>query len=273
LNPIELFRERNRSLIAQAASSETLRLLSRDWLLLANRFEYSYHFEWLSRPIIQYPQDIVAVQELIWQTRPDLVIETGIAHGGSLILSASMLALLDYCDAARDGRTIDPGRPGRRVIGIDIDIRPHNRAAIESHPLAASIELIHGSSIVPLTVARVQREARSARRVMVLLDSNHTADHVFAELMAYAPLVSEGSSCVVFDTLVEFMSEEACASRSWKPGNSPMTAVDRFLAALSAEPISAADGRRLVFRVDEDIDNRLLISVAPRGYLSRVSAS
>lgn len=171
--------------------------------------KYSYNFEWLGRPIIQYPQDIVAVQEIIWQVRPDLIIETGIAHGGSLILSASMLTLLDVCDAAEDGASFDSPGCRRKVLGIDIDIRTHNRTAIQSHPMSSKIELIEGSSIDPDIINRVQDYAGDYKRILVFLDSMHTHDHVLAELDAYAPLVSRNSYCVVFDTIIEDMPDDA----------------------------------------------------------------
>ena len=221
---------------------------------------YSYAFTWLGRPVIQYPQDIVAVQELIWAVRPDLIIETGIAHGGSLVLSASVLALLDYCDAGMAGTTLDPRMPRRRVFGIDIDIRAHNRAAIEAHPLAAHIEMIEGSSIAADVIETVRDRAKSFSTVMVFLDSNHTHDHVLAELQAYAPMVTPGSYCVVFDTIVEDLTKSMFPDRPWGPGNNPKTAVHEFL---SGHP---------EFAIDADIPNKLLITVAPDGYLRRSAA-
>lgn len=218
---------------------------------------YSYNFSWLSRPIIQYPQDIVATQELIWTVKPDLIIETGIAHGGSLILSASMLALLDYADAARDGEMLDPSKPKRKVLGVDIDIRAHNREAIEAHPLANRIEMIQGSSIAPEIVDRVQKRAASAACIMVFLDSNHTHDHVLAELKAYAPLVSVGSYCVVFDTIVEDLPSGLYPDRPWDKGNNPKTAVWEFM--------KTEDN----FEVDRSIHEKLLITVAPEGFIRR----
>ena len=177
--------------------------------MLASTFpKYSYNFSWLGRPIIQYPQDMVAMQELIWQIKPDLIIETGIAHGGSLIMSASTLALLDYCDAVEAAQTLDPKASCRRVLGIDIDIRAHNRTAIEAHPMAHKIDMIQGSSINPDIISQVHEHVRGYDRILVCLDSNHTHDHVLAELEAYAPLVSPGSYCVVFDTIIEDMPSD-----------------------------------------------------------------
>lgn len=219
---------------------------------------YSYNFAWLGRPIIQYPQDIVAMQELVWATRPDLIIETGIAHGGSLILSASLLALLDLCDAAEAGAPLDPRASSRAVLGIDIDIRAHNRVAIEAHPMASRIRMIQGSSIDPAIVAQVHAVAAGYRRILVCLDSNHTHDHVLAELEAYAPLTSVGSYCVAFDTIVEDVPAELYPDRPWRPGNSPRSAVDAFRASHPE------------FVVDTAIDHKLLISVSPGGYLKRI---
>ncbi len=220
--------------------------------------KYSYNFEFLGRPIIQYPQDMVAMQELIWQIKPDLIIETGIAHGGSLILSASMLSLLDYCDAIEQGTKLDPKAPRRRVLGLDIDIRANNRAAIEAHPMANRIDMIEGSSIDPAIIAQVQDIARGYERVLVCLDSNHTHEHVLAELEAYAPLVSAGSYCVVFDTIVEDMPAEVFPDRPWGPGDNPKTAMWEYLKTHPE------------FEIDKQIDHKLLISVAPDGYLKRV---
>lgn len=187
------------------------------------------------------------------------VIETGIAHGGSLILSASMLALLDMTDAIEAGTTLDPAAPKRKVLGIDVDIRDHNRSAIEAHPMSNRIEMIEASSVAPETLEQVRTIADKYERIMVFLDSNHTHEHVLEELKAYAPLVTPGSYCVVFDTIVEDLPSEMFPDRSWGPGNNPKTAVWEYLKEHSQ------------FEVDEDMDNKLLISVAPEGYLKRFS--
>lgn len=219
--------------------------------------KYSYNFEWLGRPIIQYPQDVVAMEEIIWKVKPDLIIETGIAHGGSLIFSASMLALLDMCDAIEQKKSIDPSRSGRKVLAVDIDIRAHNRAAIEAHPMASRIQMVQGSSIAQEVVEQVKRIAADYRTVLVCLDSNHTHEHVLAELNAYAPLVSKDSYCVVFDTIIEDLPKEMFPERSWGPGNNPKTAVWEFLKSHPE------------FEIDQSIDDKLLISVAPSGYIQR----
>lgn len=220
--------------------------------------KYSYNFSFLGRPIIQYPQDMVAMQELIWAVRPDLIIETGIAHGGSLIMSASMLALLDICDAMEAGSIFDPKESNRKVLGLDIDIRKHNLEAIEAHPMSSRIQMIQGSSIAPEVINQVKAVANNYQRVLVCLDSNHTHDHVLAELQAYAPLTSIDSYCVVFDTIVEEMPKEMFPDRQWGPGNNPKTAVWKYLEAHNE------------FEIDKSIDGKLMISVAPDGYLKRV---
>lgn len=221
-------------------------------------YKYPYNFEFLGRPIIQYPQDMVAIQELIWKVKPDLIIETGIAHGGSLIMSASMLALLDMCEAIESGTELNPKKSKRKVLGLDIDIRQHNREAIASHPMASRIQMIQGSSIAPEVVEQVKAVAKNYQRILVCLDSNHTHDHVLAELEAYAPLTSVGSYCVVFDTIVEDMPKAMFPDRPWGPGDNPKTAVYEYLKTHSE------------FEIDKSIDHKLLISVAPDGYLKRV---
>ncbi len=211
--------------IATAAGNKALQTASREFLLATIEAQYSYNFASLGRPIIQYPQDMVAVQELIWNVKPDLIIETGIAHGGSLIMSASMLALIDYCEAVEAGTVLDPKATRRRVLGLDIDIRAHNKAAIEAHPMAHRIDMIQGSSVAPEVVSKVHDIARGYRKVLIFLDSNHTHDHVLAELEAYAPLTSAGSYCCVFDTVVEDLPDDMFPNRPWLPGNNPKTAV------------------------------------------------
>jgi len=270
MSQTEEFDKRNLEFIARGAADKSFLELTRQWFATANSHEYSYHFEWLSRPIIQYPQDIVALQELIWRIKPDLIIETGIAHGGSLILSASLLAMLDYCEAAVAGHTLNPRDTRRRVLGIDIDIRQHNRIAIEEHPLAHHIDMIQGSSIEPDVVTQVHGIARDHDRVLVILDSNHTHEHVLAELEAYAPLTSKESYCVVFDTVIEDMPENIFPDRPWGKGNNPKTAVREYLRRLDKEGRKAFDGDPLAFRADRIIEGKLLITVAPDGYLMRV---
>ncbi|BAN35480.1 cephalosporin hydroxylase [Sulfuricella denitrificans skB26] len=245
--------------IKQLGSDTNLCKDSVAWIRDSAKHNYSYNFSWQGRPIIQYPQDMVAMQELIWSIKPDLIIETGIAHGGSLIFSASMLAMLDMCDAIEAGEKLDPKISNRKVLGIDIDIRAHNRAAIEAHPMALRIQMIQGSSIAPEVIEQVKAIAKDYQRVLVFLDSNHTHDHVLAELEAYAPLASVGSYCVVFDTIIEDLPMDMYPDRPWGPGNNPKTAVWEYLKTHPE------------FEIDKSIPHKLLITVAPDGYLKRVS--
>lgn len=245
--------------ISLQGKNERLRELSREWLMSSAPTKYSYHFDWLGRPIIQYPQDMVAMQELIWRVQPDLIIETGIAHGGSLIFSASMLAMLDLAEAAETGELLDPRGSRRKVLAVDIDIREHNRRAIEAHPFASRIEMIQGSSIDPAVAERVRAQASQFRRVLVCLDSNHTHAHVLRELELYAPLVSVGSYCVVFDTVIEDLPADMFPDRPWGVGDNPKTAVHAYLANHPG------------FEIDRSIQDKLLITVAPDGFLRRVA--
>jgi cephalosporin hydroxylase len=226
--------------------------MASDFFRATVKASYSYCFDWARRPIIQYPQDIVAFQEIVMNVAPDVVIETGIAHGGSLALSASLLCLLDVMEG------LDPRQSPRKVVGVDIDIRPHNRKALDEHPLRFKMELIEGSSIDPDIIQQVRSHADGVERVLVSLDSNHTHEHVLAELNAYADLVSVGSYCIVFDTVVEDLPAGSFPDRPWDVGNNPKTAVHEWLKSHPE------------FEIDKDIDNKLLISVAPDGYLKRV---
>jgi cephalosporin hydroxylase len=235
-----------------------IKSLAHQFLIASVRDKYSYNYEWLGRPIIQYPQDMIAMQELIFRVKPDLIIETGIAHGGSLILNASMLALLDYCDAVQSNQILDPEKPRRKVLGIDIDIRIHNRVAINAHPMASRIEMIQGSSVSKDVISQVYERAKGIKSIMLCLDSNHTHEHVLAELQAYTALVSVGSYCIVFDTIIDDIPSSMNSDRNWGPGNSPKTAVYEFLKNNSN------------FIIDKEIDDKLLISVAPDGFLKRI---
>lgn len=271
MNPIKEFEQEVARRIRSYGEETALRQAAAAFMQASTLPRYSYNFAWLGRPIIQYPQDMVAVQEIIWRTRPDLIIETGIAHGGSLILSASLLAMLDYCDAVSDGTTLDPRQTRRRVLGVDIDIRPHNRAAIEAHPMAHRIDMLQGSSIAPEVVAKVREHARPYQRVLVLLDSNHTHHHVLAELEAYAPLVTRDSYCCVFDTMVEDLPDELFVEKTWGKGDNPKTAVWEYLRRLKDEGREAQDGQPLHLEIDREIDGKLLVTVAPDGYLKRIA--
>jgi len=237
--------ERTRENLSNVRLVET----ARDFLVESAKARYSYNFHWLGRPIIQYPQDIVVMQELLWTIKPDLIVETGVAHGGSLIFYASMLELNAICGGPTEAH----------VIGIDVDIREHNRNAIIEHPMSRRITLVEGSSTDPEVVNIVQNQVSLRQTVLVCLDSNHTHQHVLEELNLYAPMTSIGSYCVVFDTLIEQMPDDTYSDRPWGRGNSPLSAINEFR-------IENTD-----FEIDRSIDGRLLISVAPGGFLKRIS--
>ena len=227
--------------IAAQGQDEQLKDLAQDFYNKSAKHKYTYHFSWMGRPIIQLPQDMLAMQEIIWRIKPDLVIECGIAHGGSILYYASLLELQGHGE----------------VLGIDLDIRPHNREAIESHPMCKRVSMIQGSSIDPAVVEQV-RALAEGKKVIVVLDSNHTHEHVLAELRAYAPLVSLDSYCVVMDTVVEDMPADAFPDRPWGVGDNPKTAVWAYLKETSD------------FEVDQQMQDKLLITVARDGYLRRV---
>lgn len=258
MNSHEQFQRDVTSSIEGLQADVDLQALSRIWIREVTAHRWAYNFSWLGRPAIQFPNDAWALQEIIWKVRPDLIIETGIAHGGSLIFSASMLALLDLADAAAANDTINPRSSNRKVLGVDIDIRPHNRAAIEQHPLSSNIRLIQGSSISAEVIAEVQKVSAGYSRILVCLDSNQTHDHVLEELKAYAPMTSVGSYCVVFDTIIEDMPKDFFPDRPWGIGNNPKTAVREFIETHPE------------FQIDQSIHNKLLITVAQDGYLKRI---
>jgi cephalosporin hydroxylase len=258
VDPEQQFRDQRTRDIAALRGSGALRELSNRWIREASAFRYIFNFDWLGRPIIQVGADMVAVQEAVWRAKPDLIIETGIAHGGSLIFHASLLALLDLFDARAEGVALDPREPRRKALGVDIEIRPHNRRAIEAHPLADYVVMIEGSSTSLSTLEQVRDFARGFERVMVLLDSNHTEAHVLEELLQYADLVTPGSYCVVFDTAIEHMPADFYPDRAWHKGNSPLTAVEKFLM------------QRNDFVVDSDLDAKILVGNAPGGFLRRL---
>jgi cephalosporin hydroxylase len=234
------FNERNQQFIQKMGDDAGLATLTKTWFSASSKYEYSYHFTWMGRPIIQFPQDILAMQEIIWRVKPELIIETGIAHGGSLIFYASMLELL--------------GGEGK-ILGIDIDIREHNRVEIETHPMFKRITMLEGSSIDEAIAAKVYAEAEGKHSVLVVLDSNHTQAHVRQELELYARLVTKDSYLVVFDTIVEDMPDDFVQDRPWGKGNNPKTAVLEFLKTTDR------------FAIDKTIQDKLLITVAPDGYL------
>jgi cephalosporin hydroxylase len=243
MNPIEQFKQEVETNLKKQGEDEAIKTSSNQFIQDSINSRYSYNFSWMGRPIIAYPQDMVAMQEIIWEVKPDLIIEAGIAHGGSIVYYASLLELI-----GGDGL----------VLGIDIDIRKHNRDLIEAHPMMKRIQMIEGSSIAPEIAAQVYEVAKNKKRIMVCLDSNHTHDHVLDELKLYAPLTSVGSYCVVFDTVVEDLPKSQYNDRPWDVGNNPKTAVFEYLKTNND------------FVINKEIDNKLLISVAPDGYLKRV---
>jgi cephalosporin hydroxylase len=258
MNEHEKFTLEVTSNIKSQEKDQALKSITSQWVESIVPHKYTHNFTWLGRPIIQFPQDIQAMQEIIWEVKPDLIIETGIAHGGSLIFSASVLAMLDYCDAIETNSVLDPQKPKRHVLGIDIDIREHNYDAITKHPMSNRIKMLQGSSIELNIISQVKDYAKQFKTVLVILDSNHTHDHVLSELEAYADLVSIGSYCIVFDSAIEDMPADMFTDRPWGLGNNPKTAVWEFLK------------ENLNFEINKNIENKLLITVAPDGFLRRV---
>lgn len=245
MDPIQQFEEEKKERILSYEKDDTFHSLSQQWLKMSMEKEYTYNFSWMGRPIIQNPVDIIALQEIIWNVKPDLIIETGIAHGGSLIYYASLLELNAVCGY----------NPHAKIIGIDIELREHNRKKIMEHPLYRRIHLLDGSSVSSVIIEKVYEFSKNYNTILVILDSNHTHEHVLAELNAYAPLVTCGSYCIVFDTHIEYFTY---AKRPWGKGNNPLTALKAYLEQHNE------------FEVDPIIDNKLFISVAPGGYLKRI---
>ncbi len=243
-NPIEDFASECSQRVYSNRNNTELQEAAAAFNEASNKSQYSYNFSWMGRPIIQYPQDMIAMQEIIWRIKPDLIIETGIAHGGSLIYYASLLELIGKGE----------------VLGVDIDIRQHNKEAIEAHPMYKRINMIQGSAIDPGIVQQVKEHAEGKQVVLVVLDSNHTHDHVLAELEMYSPFVTLNSYIVAFDTIVENLPDNYLPGhvRPWGRGDNPMTAVKEF--------ISHNDQ----FEIDLAFNDKLLISVAPDGYLKKV---
>ncbi len=248
MNAIKQFEEERKDRIKKNGEDKQLKESATQWLRESMMKQSVYNYTWLGRPIIQTPNDIMALQEIIWDVKPDMIIETGIAHGGSLILSASMLTLLESCGEIENGQ----------VLGIDIDIREHNKKAIEAHPMSKKITMFEGSSIDDSMIQKVHKFAKKGKKILVCLDSNHTHEHVLAELKAYSKLASIGSYYIVFDTLVEDMPTEFSNDRPWDKGNNPKTAVWEFFKGCDD------------FIIDKDIENKTLVTVAPDGYLKRI---
>lgn len=245
MNPIEQFKQERADAMALMSKDAELKQKSVDWMLHSDKYKYTYNFSWMGRPIIKYPQDIQIMQELIWDVKPDLIIETGIAHGGSIIFSSSMMELLGN---------------GGKVIAVDIDIRKHNREEIEKHPMMKNITMLEGSSIDEGIVQQIADYAKGFKKVMVVLDSNHSHDHVLRELEMYTPLVSLNSYILLPDTFVEFFPKGYVTDRPWDVGNNPYTAMEAFLKTTTK------------FVKDEAITNKLLITEAlGGGYLKRIA--
>ncbi|MEK4734117.1 cephalosporin hydroxylase family protein [Paenibacillus sp. FSL L8-0641] len=238
------FELEKRENVKRQAADTNLKRTAHDFILQQAQYNYTYNFTWLGMPIIQFPQDIIALQEMIWSVKPDVIIETGIARGGSIIFHSSLQKLI-----GNDGI----------VIGIDIDIRPHNRDAIENHPFSDNVFLIEGDSTSVEVIKEVHEVISERKSVLVILDSNHTHEHVLRELEVYSPFVTKESYLVVLDTIVEDMPDHFFGNRPWKKGNSPKSAVRQFLQ----------ENKR--FTVDASIENKLLITVAPGGYLKCIS--
>jgi cephalosporin hydroxylase len=242
VNPVTAFIEERKLRIAMNGTNSKLKAAAEAFNVESNKALYSYNFSWMGRPVIQYPQDLIAMQEIIWQLQPDLIIETGIAHGGSLIYYASLLELIGK----------------GKILGIDIDIREHNRREIEKHPMFKRINMLQGSSTSTEVVEKAKSFANASETILVVLDSNHTHEHVLRELELYSPLVSKNSYLVVFDTIVENLPDNYVQGKPWGRGNNPHSAVVEFLQQNDK------------FQIDHSIDDKLLISVAPGGYLKRI---
>ena len=249
MNPIQIFEQEREQRIAMLANDVEFKEQSRAWVEQSMRKQYVYNFSWMGRPIIQNPVDMVGLQEIIFNVQPDLIIETGIAHGGSLIFLSSMLEL----------NAIVNSKPAGKVLGIDIDIRAHNKEAILAHPLSRNITMFEGSSTTPEMIGRVCEFAKGAQKVLLCLDSNHTYDHVTQELNAYAPLVTKDSYCIVFDTFVDDVPKNVFPDRPWGPGDNPKTAVREYVK------------HHPEFVIDETVHSKLMLSSAPHGFLKRIS--
>jgi len=242
MNKVGKSEQEKKNNIGKMVKDKKLKFLSRNFIIKSIEHKYSYNFKWLDRPIIQYPQDIVMIQEIIWKVKPDLIIETGIAHGGGLIFYASMLELLEKGE----------------VLGIDINIRKHNRKEIEKHRMFKRIKMIEGSSTDENIVSQVSKIVKKHKQIMVCLDSLHTHEHVLKELNIYSEFVSKGSYLIVFDTIIEYMPKGFFKNRPWDKGNNPATAVKEFLK------------KNKSFIRDKEIENKLLITAAPGGFLKRI---
>ena len=257
LDPIVLFENECAEESYKQAKDKSFIKLSDSWLNKSWRHKYTYHFKWMDRPIIQMPQDVLALQEIIWKVKPDLIIETGIAHGGSICLSASLLALLEMADNYKKN-DINKTKNNRKVIGIDVDIRKHNKEKLNNHFLSEKMIMIEASSVELKTFEKVKEISQDFSNILVILDSNHTDQHVLKELNLYGSLVSQNSYCIVFDTIIEKMDDAFSKDRPWSKENSPKSAIEKFLKTNES------------FEIDYSVDDRLILSMAPGGFLKKI---
>lgn len=227
-------------------SNLKIKKLSKAWMVQALKHDYNYYYSWLGVPIIQYPNDLIAIQEIIWKTEPDIIIETGVAHGGSLIFYSSILQIM---------KSTSISKKQKRVIGVEIDFRRHNEKRLESHPLYKNIQILKGSSIDYKIFLKLKKITKG-KKILVILDSNHTHDHVLEELRLYSKLIKKNEYIIVLDTGVEDLPNKYFQSKSWGRGNNPKTAVHEFLK------------ENKNFKIDP-IDKKLQISCAPDGFLFR----
>ena len=259
VNTMSFKSEVKKEILDQGKDKKMLNL-TKKWMERAGELKYSYHFEWMGRPIIQHPQDMVAAQQLIWDIKPDLIIETGIARGGSLIFYASLLELISQSGVNKNAK----------VLGIDIDIRKDNLNNIKKHPMIKRINLIEGSSTDRKIYEKVYKFSKKFKKIMVLLDSNHTEKHVLEELEIYAKLVTKNSYCIVFDTVIENLPKVYGRNRSWGKNDNPKSALKKYLNKIKSNSSFDLKKKKINFKVDKAIDSQILISVAPGGFLKRL---
>ena len=243
MDELKKFQKVKNKNIGAMGKDKELKKKSMDWMIYSEKYKYTYNFEWMGRPIIKYPNDMVIQQEIIWKLKPDLIIETGIAHGGSLIFTASMMKMMDIKG---------------EVVGVDIDIREHNKKLIEDHPLYNMITMYEGDSTSEEIVEKVEKHIKGKKTIMVFLDSFHTEEHVLKELNIYSKFVTTGSYCVVLDTFIEFFPQGYFSERPWDVGNNPYTATKKFLSENNK------------FNIDTELTNKVMITETIDGYLKRI---
>jgi cephalosporin hydroxylase len=254
MNIIKKFKKECLKEINNQGADKKFLEITKKWIINSTKHKYTYHFQWLGRPIIQHPQDIVGMQELIFNLKPDLIIETGIAHGGSLIFYSSILELNSSCGGPKNAK----------VLGIDIDIRKHNLKEINNHPMKKRIVMLEGSSISKLIYNKVLKYSRKYKNIMVILDSNHTHEHVLKELEFYAPLVSIGNYCIVYDTIIKDLPDNLGPKRKWNSKNNPSSAITEYLKSLKN------NNKKIKFKIDKNSEKKLMITACPSGFLLRV---